>query len=86
MNSTNTKHNSRISVSTGASVMTANFIILMTFLILVFEIYAYKNQQGVLTISEQVRIWHESWSFFAFVFVYACGLLSGHLFWPIQGK
>lgn len=62
---------------------TVDFIVVMCSLIIFFELYAY-HTQGVYTVSEQMRAWHEVSPMLPLMFAYGCGILTGHFFWNIQ--
>jgi uncharacterized membrane protein len=74
------KINSKINNRVDNTIMTIDFIVLMCLIITTFEVYAY-NTEGALTISEQMRMWNDKWPIFPWMFVYGCGILTGHFFW-----
>jgi len=58
--------------------ITKIFILVITVMIIIFDIIVYVKGGAHATISHQVLEWSKEWP----VLVYTAGILCGHLLWP----
>lgn len=60
--------------------MTEIFVIAVTLVIIIYDIYAYKKGGAQLTVSLVIKRWAMKYPWIILIW----GVLAGHFFWPIH--